>query len=65
MCGISFFKNVSKSWWNVFKSFLVKTIGVDTVKDLKKHSLEIEKQKKAMDAEVKNRTEDGGSKVEA
>ena len=30
-----------------------KTIGVDTVKDLKKHSEEIQKQKEAMDVEVK------------
>ncbi|MED1125413.1 MobV family relaxase, partial [Bacillus atrophaeus] len=42
-----------------------KTIGVDTVKDLKKHSLEIEKQKKAMDAEVKIKEKDLERKIQS
>ncbi|MGG3047178.1 plasmid recombination protein, partial [Bacillus anthracis] len=42
-----------------------KTIGVDTVKDLKKHSLEIEKQKEAMDAEVKIKEKDLERKIQS
>ncbi|MGR5993121.1 plasmid recombination protein [Bacillus cereus] len=62
-------KNISSGFRQVFKTrnsahlqegiLNDKTIGVDTVKDLKKHSEEIQKQKDAMDADCKGiRTKD-------
>jgi len=42
-----------------------KTIGIDTVKDLKKYSLKIEEQKEAMDAEVKIKEKDLKRKIQS
>ncbi|HDT6579738.1 TPA: plasmid recombination protein [Bacillus cereus] len=42
-----------------------KTIGVDTVKDLKKYSLEIQEQKEAMDVEVKIKEKDLKRKIQS
>ncbi|MBF3746603.1 plasmid recombination protein, partial [Burkholderia pseudomallei] len=42
-----------------------KTIGVDTVKDLKKHSQEIQKQKETMDEEVKVKEKELEGKIQS
>ncbi len=42
-----------------------KTIGIDTVKDLKKHSLEIQKQKEVMDAEVQVKEKELEGKIQS